>query len=194
VDPCWCGVTLEKPTPGRRHCKLSRRWACVSATRERWGNQQSRSPIKGCSGKGAEPGAVFLSRSLSPRPGPPRPPRTSPKCPESCFRRRCNLSRSESSCFLWAWIELHVSDILAPSADSARIRRGGLAPPQPRTKKHLILTRTPEGQPDRAKMKSHFRLANQPDVILTVVLSRVSGSAEAVFAMLVAGRPAMLFL
>lgn len=33
---------------------------------------------------------------------------------ESCvgsFRRLCSLSRSESSCFLWAWMLLHVSDM-----------------------------------------------------------------------------------
>lgn len=52
--------------------------------------------------------------SLPPSPAKLRPEtRASPRCPESCFRLRCSLSRSESSCFLWAWIELHVSDILA---------------------------------------------------------------------------------
>ena len=58
-------------------------------------------------------GSFFLQGSLQPSLARHRPqqPRASPKCPESCFRLRCSLSRSESSCFLWAWIELHVSDI-----------------------------------------------------------------------------------
>lgn len=56
----------------------------------------------------------FLQNSLPPSPAKHRlrQRRASPKCPESCLRLRCNLSRRESSCFLWAWIELHVSDIL----------------------------------------------------------------------------------
>lgn len=62
---------------------------------------------------------LFLQASLPPISAShrPRQPRASPKCPESCFRLRCSLSRSESSCFLWAWMELHVSDILVPQLE-----------------------------------------------------------------------------
>lgn len=95
----------------------------------------------------------------------------------------------------------------------SRIRRDGVAPPSPSSRKYSIHTRTSQGEPERdprscARRKSRFlfparfeaetrtilRAGRMADIFLLACSRQLVACSEAVVAMLVPGKAAMLLI